>query len=79
MAAPVLAGERGDGIRQQSPMNRVGEPEEVAAAVHFLASEAGQWSSGAVLDCNGVVSALNTSSNFSGKTHESEGRPIGLP
>ena len=54
MAAPVLAGERGDGIRQQSPMNRVGEPEEVAAAVHFLASEEGQWSSGAVLDCNGA-------------------------
>ena len=54
MAAPVLAGERGEGIRQQSPMNRVGEPAEIAAAVHFLASEEGQWSTGAVLDANGA-------------------------
>ena len=54
MARPVLAGERGDSIRAQSPFGRVGEPHEVASAVHFLASEEGAWSSGAVLDCNGA-------------------------
>ena len=54
MAAPVLASERGDGIRNQSPWGRVGEPAEVAAAVHYLASEGGTWSTGAVVDCNGA-------------------------
>ena len=54
MAKEVLASDRGDGIRAQSPFGRVGEPAEVAAAVHFLASEAGAWSAGAVLDCNGA-------------------------
>ena len=40
----------GDGaaIRAQSPFNRVARPEEVAAAVHWLASPRPQWASGAV-------------------------------
>jgi len=45
---------RGDEIRAQSPFGRVAEPEEIAAAVLFLASDRAQWASGAVLDLNGA-------------------------
>lgn len=45
---------RGDEIRAQSPFGRVGEPEEIAAAVLFLASDMAQWASGSVLDLNGA-------------------------
>jgi 3-oxoacyl-[acyl-carrier protein] reductase len=54
MARHVLDGERGDAVRSQSPAGRVARPEEVAAAVVFLASEAAFWSTGAVLDVNGA-------------------------
>ncbi|MFH8568643.1 SDR family NAD(P)-dependent oxidoreductase [Streptomyces sp. NPDC017993] len=43
-----------DGVRQQSPFGRVASPEDVAAAVHYLASPEAVWSSGAVLDVNGA-------------------------
>ena len=49
-----LAGESGAKIRAQSPHNRVAMPEEVAAAVVYLASPAARWSTGAVLDVNGA-------------------------
>ncbi|MDR2985001.1 MAG: SDR family oxidoreductase [Nocardiopsaceae bacterium] len=45
---------RGDEIRAQSPFGRVGEPEEIAAAVLYLASDQAGWASGAVLDLNGA-------------------------
>ena len=45
---------RGDEIRAQSPFGRVAEPEEIAAAVLYLASERAEWASGAVLDLNGA-------------------------
>lgn len=45
---------RGDEIRAQSPFGRVGRPEEVAAAVLWLASAEAEWASGAVLDLNGA-------------------------
>jgi NAD(P)-dependent dehydrogenase (short-subunit alcohol dehydrogenase family) len=54
MARHVLDGERGDGVRGQSPAGRVARPEEVAAAVLFLAGEEAFWSTGAVLDVNGA-------------------------
>ena len=54
MAAQGLNGPGGDAIRAQSPFNRVATPEEVAAAVFWLASPAAGWSSGAVLDFNGA-------------------------
>lgn len=52
--AAKLAGERGDDLRAESPRGRVGTAEEVAAAVHYLASPEAAWSSGAVLDVNGA-------------------------
>jgi NAD(P)-dependent dehydrogenase (short-subunit alcohol dehydrogenase family) len=41
-------------VRAQSPAGRVATPEEVAAAVLFLAGEQAFWSTGAVLDVNGA-------------------------
>jgi 3-oxoacyl-[acyl-carrier protein] reductase len=43
-----------DDVRQQSPFGRVAKPEEVAAAVVYLASAEAEWASGAVLDLNGA-------------------------
>lgn len=43
-----------DEVLAQSPFGRVAEPEEVAAAVVYLASPAAEWASGAVLDLNGA-------------------------
>jgi 3-oxoacyl-[acyl-carrier protein] reductase len=45
---------RGDEIRAQSPFGRVAEPDEIAAAVLYLASEQAEWASGAVRDLNGA-------------------------
>ncbi|WP_030909036.1 SDR family NAD(P)-dependent oxidoreductase [Streptomyces sp. NRRL F-5126] len=49
-----LSGAEGEAIRAQSPFGRVATPDEIAAAVLWLASEAAQWASGTVLDMNGA-------------------------
>jgi 3-oxoacyl-[acyl-carrier protein] reductase len=54
MAAEQLDSEIGDEIRAQSPFNRVATPEEIAAAVIYLASAEGGWASGANIDLNGA-------------------------
>ena len=54
MALGELNSPRGAEIRAQSPFNRVAAPEEIAAAVVFLASAEAEWASGAVLDLNGA-------------------------
>ena len=54
MTAGDLAAPAGAVIRAQSPFNRVALPEEVAAAVVYLASPEASWASGAVLDLNGA-------------------------
>jgi NAD(P)-dependent dehydrogenase (short-subunit alcohol dehydrogenase family) len=54
MAEALLAGEAGDGIRGQSPLNRVAKPEEVAFPVLFLAAEGTQFLTGAIIDVNGA-------------------------
>jgi 3-oxoacyl-[acyl-carrier protein] reductase len=50
----LLGSEEGTRIREQSPFGRVARPEEVAAAVLYLASPDAEWASGAVLDLNGA-------------------------
>ncbi|MFJ9813033.1 SDR family NAD(P)-dependent oxidoreductase [Streptomyces sp. NPDC101158] len=52
--APRLTGQEGEAIRAQSPFGRVAGPEEIAAAVLWLASPEAEWSSGTVLDMNGA-------------------------
>lgn len=54
MVQEILQSERGDAIREQSPLGRVAKPEEVAAAVAYLASEEARFATGAVLDLNGA-------------------------
>jgi 3-oxoacyl-[acyl-carrier protein] reductase len=54
MAAEELAGESGRRRRAESPLGRVATPEEIAAAVHYLASPEAALASGAVLDVNGA-------------------------
>ncbi|MFB9235917.1 SDR family NAD(P)-dependent oxidoreductase [Plantactinospora siamensis] len=49
-----LKAERGAQIRAQSPFGRVARPEEIAGAVHWLASPAAEWASGTVVDLNGA-------------------------
>ena len=44
----------GAAIRAQSPFDRVGTPDEVAAAVAWLASADSLWASGTVIDVNGA-------------------------
>jgi NAD(P)-dependent dehydrogenase (short-subunit alcohol dehydrogenase family) len=51
---PTLAGPEGDAIRNDSPLARVGTPEEVAYTVLFLASEGAEFLTGAIVDVNGA-------------------------
>ena len=54
MATEALAGEGGAVRRAESPFGRVAEPDEIAAAVAFLASPQAEWASGGILDLNGA-------------------------
>ena len=54
MAREVLDGPGGEAVRAQSPFGRVAHPEEVAAAVLWLASEEARFASGTILDVNGA-------------------------
>jgi len=54
MAARELEGERGRRRRAESPLGRVATPEEVAAAVLYLASPEAEMASGTVFDINGA-------------------------
>jgi NAD(P)-dependent dehydrogenase (short-subunit alcohol dehydrogenase family) len=54
MAREVLDGPGGDAVRAQSPFGRVARPEEVAAAVLWLASPQARFASGTIIDVNGA-------------------------
>ena len=54
MAGDELVGEKGVARRAESPLGRVALPEEVAAAVVFLASPEATMASGTVIDVNGA-------------------------
>lgn len=54
MVAEHLKPPQGDAIRAQSPFRRVAKPEEIAAAVLYLASPAAEWASGTIVDLNGA-------------------------
>jgi 3-oxoacyl-[acyl-carrier protein] reductase len=54
MAADALAGDRGRARRGESPLGRIATPDEVAAAVLYLASPQAELASGTVLDFNGA-------------------------
>lgn len=54
MSRKTLDSPIGDAVRQQSPLNRVARPEEVAHTVRFLASESAAFLTGAIVDVNGA-------------------------
>lgn len=54
MTTELLKGQAGIDIRQQSPLNRVAQPEEIAHAILMLASEGSEFMTGAILDMNGA-------------------------
>ena len=54
MAAALLNGPEGEGIRQQSPLGRVAKPEEIAQAVARLAADGMMFATGCILDVNGA-------------------------
>lgn len=59
LAAAVLEDpEKRARVLARTPAGRVGEPEEVAAAISFLASPAASWITGVVLPVDGGFSAL---------------------
>jgi 3-oxoacyl-[acyl-carrier protein] reductase len=49
----VLSAELRQGILDSTPLKRLGEPEDVARAVRFLASDAASFVTGAVLGVDG--------------------------
>ncbi|MHB1445072.1 MAG: glucose 1-dehydrogenase [Acidimicrobiales bacterium] len=55
--APMLEGPIRDGIIARTHTRRLGRPEDIAAAVVFLASEAGSFVSGKVLEVDGGTEA----------------------
>ena len=54
MALPYLGGAEGDAVRRQSPLGRVGHPDEIARTVLFLASEGTDYLTGCIVDVNGA-------------------------
>ena len=48
-----LADEHKDALKSQIPMNRLGQPEEIAAVVGFLASQGGGYVTGESIQVNG--------------------------
>jgi len=54
MAAAYLSSEGGEGIKKQSPLNRVATPEEVANAVAVFASNGFEFMTGGIIDLNGA-------------------------
>ena len=49
-----LKSERGAEVRAQSPFDRVALPEEIASAIHWLASPEAEWAAGTIVDMNGA-------------------------
>jgi len=46
-------------MEQTTPLKRIGEPEDIAAAVLYVCSQAGSYITGALLDVNGGLDTPN--------------------
>jgi len=54
MSQYALKGEQGEAIKNQSPLGRVAQPEEIARAALFFASQGTEYMTGCVVDINGA-------------------------
>jgi 3-oxoacyl-[acyl-carrier protein] reductase len=54
MSRAWLESPAGEAIRQQSPLNRVARPEEIADTVLFLSSDQAEFLTGSIVDVNGA-------------------------
>ncbi len=54
MTNEILSSPEGKSIIDQSPMKRVGKPEEIANAVMMLSMDGIDYASGTVIDLNGA-------------------------
>jgi 3-oxoacyl-[acyl-carrier protein] reductase len=54
MAEYAMVGERGEEIRNQSPLKRIATPEEIAQTVLYLASPGNDYMTGCIIDINGA-------------------------
>ncbi|MCF8378245.1 MAG: SDR family oxidoreductase [Bacteroidales bacterium] len=54
MAAFAVQGSRSEELKNQSPLKRVAQPDEIARVVLFLASEGTNYMTGCVIDVNGA-------------------------
>lgn len=42
-------------LKDIQPLNRIGQPQEIAESIYFLASEKSAWTTGAILDVDGGI------------------------
>jgi NAD(P)-dependent dehydrogenase (short-subunit alcohol dehydrogenase family) len=62
MASKLLSNEeRRSSIAQRNPMKKIGQPEELAKLVEFLAGEKSSWITGQIIGIDGGMSTLNLS------------------
>lgn len=54
MTIPCLEGDKRREKEQQSPLNRIAQPEEIARAILLLAAEGNEYMTGSILDMNGA-------------------------
>lgn len=54
MTTEILDGPRGDAIKNQSPLHRVAQPEEIASTVVYLATQGPGYMTGCIIDINGA-------------------------
>nr|WP_298793278.1 SDR family oxidoreductase [uncultured Allomuricauda sp.] len=54
MAAVTLTSKERENLLRESPFQRMAQPEEVAHAILFLASDGAEYSSGTIIDVNGA-------------------------
>ena len=54
MTSLILSSNQGDSIKQQSPLGRVGRPEEIAQAVMMLSMDGMDYATGTIVDLNGA-------------------------
>ena len=58
-ASPRIAAQGWDGVAAQSPLGRVGRPDEIGSIVAFLASDNAEYLTGAIIDANGASHLRN--------------------